>query len=152
MENLNISNVRYLVGPRGLGYSELHVFYNEICESSDADWFFLMNDDGIHSIGWDKQLKEVKDYVVLEPRTSNGRGWQKGNIFPIMHRKIYETLGHFSVCNMNDCYISNVALKLIWRKRLISLKFFIQRETGTIKLLKKVLFFKVNNFKVLVTA
>ena len=125
LESLNVPNVRHLVGPRGIGYSQLHVFYNEICESSDADCFFLMNDDAkIHSIGWDKQLKEIKDHVVLEPRTSNGRGWQKGNIFPVMHRKFYETLGHFSVCNMNDCYVSNVASKVDLEKKVDFIEVF----------------------------
>lgn len=111
--------VRMIVGPRGIGYSELHVFYNQICESSDAEWFFLFNDDAIlNKTDWDVPLAEIKDVVVLQPMTTNGRGWQEGNIFPIMHRKIYETLGHFSVCNMNDCYVSNVANRVDLEKRI----------------------------------
>lgn len=118
LQQNKFDNVRFIVGPRGSGYSGLHVYYNEICESSDADWFFLFNDDAsLNKTDWDVYLSKIKGAFVIKPMTTNGRGWQNGNIFPLMHRKFYEALGHFSPCNMNDCYVSNVASKVDLERR-----------------------------------
>jgi len=149
LQQNKFDNVRFLVGQRGLGYSGLHVYYNEICESSDAQWFFLFNDDAtLNKTNWDIYLEKINDAVVIQPMTTNGRGWQSGNIFPLMHRKIYETLGHFSVCNMNDCYVSNVASRVNLEKRVDFIEVVHVRHAWHDKTAQESASFQSNNFKI----
>ena len=143
--------VRMIVGPRGIGYSELHVFYNQICESSGAEWLFLFNDDAeLNKTDWDLRLKEINDVVVLQPLTTNGRGWQSGNIFPIMHRKIYETLGHFSLCNMNDAYVSNLANEVNLEKKVDFIEIVHVRDSWNDQTAQESALFQARHFQTFV--
>ena len=109
----------------------------------------MFNDDAtLNKTNWDVHLENIKDAVVIQPMTTNGKGWQSGNIFPLMHRKIYETLGHFSVCNMNDCYISNVASRVNLEKRVDFIEVVHVRHAWHDTTAQESASFQSNNFKI----
>lgn len=105
-------NVRMIVGPRYGGYGELHRFYNEIAEEATGTWLLLANDDMVfNKTDWDIELKKIDEVCFLAPKVILGGNVlpaETGNTFPMMHKKIQETLGHFSKCFLNDCYVCHL--------------------------------------------
>lgn len=89
-------NLRIIVGPRGGGYKTFHVLINELAASAKGDFLFLFNDDArIKTERWDQLiLKERERMSIIQTRTPIPEG---SNMFPIVHRKIVQILGHFSL-------------------------------------------------------
>ena len=110
------NNIKMIVGSRYNGYVELHRFYNEIAEQAKGTWLFLSNDDlHFNKTNWDLKLEKIEEVLVLNPKILSDGEWlpEKGaNCFPVMHRRIYEILGHFSPCYLNDAYVSTLASKV----------------------------------------
>ena len=88
-------DLRIIVGPRGNGYKDLQVYFNELAAAARGDFLFLFNDDArIKTKGWDKQVAAHRGKLsILHP---NAVGADL-NVFPVVHRKIVELLGYFSL-------------------------------------------------------
>lgn len=116
-DELEALGVKVYIGPRYRGYRDLHLFYNELAAEATGDWLWLMNDDVIiETRGWDTLLGRVAHankagITELWPKTRVcGEVHYWANDFPLMSRAFYETLGHFSMSPLNDCYVRLLAL------------------------------------------
>jgi len=97
-------------GPRGAGYADLHVMYNEMCHLATGRFLFLWNDDAIMlTPGWDLELARHDDgkLCYLTSGLHDGRGRDQF-LFPIVHRSYYDVLGVFSRSAHNDTYVYSV--------------------------------------------
>lgn len=102
-----VSNL--IVGPRGRGYADLHLMYNEMCAKAQGRFLFLWNDDAVMlGKNWDDELRRFDNgklcYIMTTLSDKRGKH-QRNNYFPIVHRSYYDELGHFSLSAHNDTYI-----------------------------------------------
>lgn len=103
-----------IISPRGAGYYDLHHIVNYLSSLAKGDWLFIFNDDArMLTDGWDQILAKADLSVI--PRWGGNDGicllgphviereisWE----FPILRRKTFELLGHFSLHLSNDSYI-----------------------------------------------
>lgn len=106
---------KMLIGPRGGGYHDMHHMVNEMSAAAEGDWLFLANDDcRMQTVGWDlvvalvgtsKPWPGIYDVCLLMFRTVNR---PFANEFPLLRRKTFEILGHFSKSQHNDTWIHTV--------------------------------------------
>ncbi len=99
------------------GYARLHEYYNELAAMSSGELLALWNDDVVMvSPMWDFFLGQE---VAMQPATlmwipqemwwNAQRGYRLfSGGFPIIHRKAYEAMGHFSQSPLNDRYLHDV--------------------------------------------
>jgi hypothetical protein len=99
-----------LIGPHH-GYGALHHYYNELAERAAGDWLFLWNDDCVmETTGWiDVVRSHDGKLVVLNPDTNHDNWEIDMNVFPILPRKMFELMGHFSLNLHNDTWVEFVA-------------------------------------------
>jgi hypothetical protein len=110
-----------VLAPRGRGYAGLHTYINELAKIATGDWLFVWNDDALMlTDGWDKILSEINptpqmgfrgsgDVCLVAPRVIQREiSWE----FPILRRKTFEVLGHFSNAYSSDAYIYWVMSRL----------------------------------------
>ncbi len=101
----NKVSIFIIIGDRLGGYADLHVYINELCAISKGRFLFLYNDDSkISTQNWDTIISKEDEIVCLDPLIDID-GKNKYGLFPIMHRKIYETLGYFSPSPHNDSWV-----------------------------------------------
>lgn len=94
------------VAPVRYGYSALHEYVNVLASMASSDWLLLWNDDArMLAPGWDERVAEAPA-GVLWPR-HNGSPYL--NVFPVVHRSVVETLGHFSLSPHCDSWMQDVA-------------------------------------------
>lgn len=94
-------------GPRGRGYADLHLMYNEMCVLARGRFLFLWNDDAeMLTPGWDLEIARHDDGkpCYLTSKLVDGRGRDE-YLFPIVHRSWYDVTGHFSMSPHNDTYV-----------------------------------------------
>jgi len=101
-------SVKLKIGPRGRGFMDLHVYTNEIAEAYPADWFHFWDDDMyMESDSWDEIIRiEGKGYLVL---------YEHGismNSPHIMHRDIYNCIGHYARHCAIDSYLQAITNNL----------------------------------------
>ena len=121
-----VAQVKIIVGPRR-GYEGLHRYYNELAAIATGELLFLWNDDleicpvrspwttpngGHHLEAWDATLKEdLGDrgpYIFMLFPTEVYSDHISMLSFPILTRRAYEAMGHFSHSPLNDAYLLNV--------------------------------------------
>jgi len=98
------------ITPR-LGYRNLHVYVNQLSARATGDWLFLWNDDALmETEAWDDEVARFEgELVVVNPQSNHGNH-QLGNcIFPIVPKRMFDLLGHFSLSNHNDTYVEYIA-------------------------------------------
>lgn len=121
-----IAEVKIIIGPRK-GYEGLHHYYNELAAISTGELLFLWNDDleicpvrsawtipngGHHWEAWDLILKDdLEDmgphiFMLFPTEVYSDHLSMLG--FPILTRRAYEAMGHFSHSPLNDAYLLNV--------------------------------------------
>jgi hypothetical protein len=102
-------DMNIMIGKR-YQYIELHKYVNEMCKETKGEFIVWFNDDCIiETAGWDNILfKYTGKIVCLYP---DNKGTGSGNIFPVISRKIYEALGHFSLSQQVDTWQSHICLK-----------------------------------------
>lgn len=86
------------------GYLGLHKYYNQLAELSRGQWLLLFNDDAV---------VEQFSYQALSSYDSNLpivlNIWNpQDNLFPIISRTFYETIGHFSLSPHADSWVQQV--------------------------------------------
>jgi hypothetical protein len=97
----------FVHGPRGNGYADLHIMYNEMCLLARGRFLFLWNDDAVMvTPGWDLEIARHDDDkpCYLRSKVEDGRG-RDAHLFPIVHRSWYDVCGHFSMSPHNDTYL-----------------------------------------------
>lgn len=97
----------FVIGERGRGYPDMHVYVNELAALAKGDWLFLFNDDArMRTVDWDRKILEGEwpEICVLRPNQGDA-----GNLFPIVSRKFYETLGYFSLSPHNDSWVESIS-------------------------------------------
>lgn len=93
-----------------LGYTRLNEYLNILSAKARGNWLFFWGDDGIiHTPGWDTQISSVKDFRVLRIPAHNCHPYA---IWPIIPRKWYEIIGHFSPHALSDSWISQIGYML----------------------------------------
>lgn len=82
------------------GYRNLHRYYNELADKAHGDWLMLWNDDCImEESGWDEKIRQAGGGYKVINLTGGTPIGQPGdmNLFPVVHRSMYEAVGHFSL-------------------------------------------------------
>lgn len=106
------------------GYVRLHEYYNELAAMSEGKLLALWNDDVVMvSPMWDfflaQEFAEKGDTTLMWiPQEIGWNQWAGSHLatqfqlfsggFPIIHRKAYEVMGHFSQSPLNDLYLHDV--------------------------------------------
>tara|TARA_X000001382_G_scaffold10371_1_gene7154 strand:- start:8222 stop:8974 length:753 start_codon:yes stop_codon:yes gene_type:complete len=123
-------DIYVIVGERFRGYIDLNKYINECCSISRGDFLFLFNDDTtMASNGWDEVLTDyMDDDVVLNPSTADKQ--ENINTFPIISRRMYEAMGHFSLQAHNDTWVSEVGSMLGIEKVENRIKIFHDRPSN----------------------
>lgn len=94
------------IAPQRFGYANLHQYVNALAETASAEWLLLWNDDArMLTTGWDVRVAEAP-VGVLWPR-HNGSPFL--NVFPVVHRRVIDALGRFSLSPHCDSWIQDVA-------------------------------------------
>lgn len=106
-EYMEVPTTYTLVGKRH-GYPGLQHYINELCKLASGDWLFLWNDDALMKTpDWWKKVPETD-----KPEVINFDANPLNNLFPLVSRQMYETLGHFSLSPHNDSWVQDIANKL----------------------------------------
>jgi hypothetical protein len=105
-----------MVSPRGNRYLDFHRWINELAESSTGDWLLLWNDDArmltpaweqtiLNLVAWSGRLG-ITDCCLLALCDADKK--TPCTSFPILRRKAFEVLGHYSRSPLVDIWISSV--------------------------------------------
>lgn len=121
-------NLKIIVGSRWEGYLSFEKFVNELSAAACGDFLLLYNDDAeFLSDNWPMFIEKWRSrLVVLKFNTVPDMTL---NIFPAMHRKIFEILGHYSLDTHCDSWISEVAQRLFIEKVDLDVKVGHLRDT-----------------------
>jgi glycosyltransferase involved in cell wall biosynthesis len=96
---------RSLVGPRW-GYPRLQMYVNALAHHANGTWLLLWNDDArMLTKGWDERVAEAEPGVLWPSHNDS----PMLNIFPVVHRRLVELLGHFSLSAHCDSWVQDVA-------------------------------------------
>lgn len=105
---------KILVTPRGNGYKDMHLWVNQMSQMAEGDWLYLWNDDArMATKNWDEILSRT---FVIDARRSLELmllvtpvvGRLSATEFMFLRRKVFEVLGHWSLCPHNDIWIHSV--------------------------------------------
>lgn len=98
------SGCRVITGPR-YGYRYLHRYYNELAGMAQGEWLMLWNDDAVMlEHGWDAIIETVAPGLKV-------LAMDQWCIFPVVHRSLYELLGHLSLNAHCDSWLEAVCSK-----------------------------------------
>ena len=94
-------------------YVHLNKYINDLCAIATGDWLVFWSDDVLmETQDWDKQIEDHKDeFLLLSPIVSNRPDFP-GTMFPILPKKWYDELGHFSLNCHNDTWVEEIAKSL----------------------------------------
>jgi hypothetical protein len=107
--------LKTLISPRGKGYSDMHLWVNDLSALATGDWLFLFNDDAkMVTPKWDQILLtlsaenpgSVADVCVLLAETKD---MPDANAFMFVRKKVVEVMGHYSLNPYNDAWMYRVA-------------------------------------------
>lgn len=104
------TGAQVFVRPR-VGYPNMHKMVNLLARKTKGDWLLLWNDDALmHTQDWQAKLPELSTTKpqVLNIFNSN----PEVNLFPLINRKMYETMGHYSLSAHCDSWVQDIGNKL----------------------------------------
>jgi len=109
MAQVGVANIVWK-SPR-LGYRRLHDYYNFLASQAKSDWIVGWNDDArMESQGWDSEIvKYTSQFKLLAFRSNHDHPYA---IFPVIPRDWIHILGHYSLHNQTDAWISQIAYAL----------------------------------------
>src|SRR5690606_13600849 len=99
-----LPNVRATEGAR-YGYDNLHKYYNVLAAQARGQWLMLWNDDAIMTTENWADIIHAPDHTIPQVLTVFH---PVNNLFPIISRPFYETLGHFSLNTHADSWAQQV--------------------------------------------
>lgn len=121
--SLSSDIVTILIGKR-YGYTQLHEYYNALARLSKGDWLMLWNDDALmQTDNWTETL-----HTPLMPEVINFDSNPMNNLFPLISRQMYETMGHYSLSAHNDSWVQDIANHLNIHTHIPSVKIIHQRD------------------------
>ena len=98
-------DVRVFVGPRHR-YLHLNEYHNELCKHSTGEFIFAIADDCIiKTMHWDDLIEVWSGQTIVLRSNVQGVNSNVINACPILSRKVYDILGHFSPTAHSDNYI-----------------------------------------------
>lgn len=92
------------------GYGALHEYYNNLSELADGDWLMLYNDDAVMETPNWTQIISQYDHTI--PQVLNVWNKEGDNLFPLISRKWYELVGHFSLNTHADSWVQQIGQRL----------------------------------------
>jgi UDPglucose 6-dehydrogenase len=117
--------VRLFIKPR-VGYLNSHLMINFLASRARGNWLVLWNDDAyMENVKWyDTFKKEAKLASPLEePVVYNIWGQGKAqNLFPVISRKYFEIVGHFSESTICDTWVKHVACRTNIQRTIFGIK------------------------------
>lgn len=107
-ESLNSKHVKVYVQPK-VGYVNFHEMINFLAKKAKGNWLLLWNDDMRVSGDW-----KFPDGAFSKPQVLNF--WDPinpmNNLAPMVNRKMYEIMGHFSLSTHCDSWVQDIANEL----------------------------------------
>ena len=99
------------MGFEPLGYIKLHEYVNKLAAKAAGDWFVFWNDDAVmQTPGWDTEIiKHTGEFCLQAFDTHNKHPY---SIFPIVPREWFDLIGHLSLHQLNDAWLSQIAWML----------------------------------------
>jgi hypothetical protein len=112
LPKITASGAKYTcMGFEPLGYTKLHEYVNRLAAKATGDWFVFWNDDAVmESSGWDTEIASHTGEFCLQAFDTHNR--HPYSIFPIVPCEWYELLGHLSLHQLNDAWVSQIAWML----------------------------------------
>lgn len=111
-----VPNTQALVSPRGNGFQDIHLWYNQLSSVASGDWLLVWNDDAVmRTEDWDLKL----EHTALELRAWHGamdicclsvdmEDDPGCTAFFFLRRKVVELLGRFSVIPHCDTWVTKM--------------------------------------------
>lgn len=86
-------DVNFCTGPRGRGYSDLHLFYDQMAAAARGQWLLLYGDDvEMVTHHWDLRVARSEPRTVLDCGVASAP-----HEFPCVHRSLVEAVGHVAL-------------------------------------------------------
>lgn len=107
--NYRLKGCRVSAGGRH-GYGGLHNYYNLLSAQSSGDWLMLWNDDAtMETKNW---VDIISKYDHTIPQVLNPWNESGDNLFPLISRKWYEIVGHYSRSPHADSWVQQIGQRL----------------------------------------
>jgi len=90
------------------GYRQLHRYFNDMAKRVQGDWLMLFNDDATLETDPEVLAAQVRQYDHTEPWVLNPYHPQD-NLFPLISRKFYEIIKHYSLSPHVDSWVQQIA-------------------------------------------
>lgn len=99
------------MGFEPIGYEQLHKYVNSLAASALGDWFVFWNDDAVmKTSGWDTEIVSHTGTFCLQAFDTHNK--HPYSIFPIVPKKWFDLIGHLSLHQLNDAWLSQIAWML----------------------------------------
>lgn len=93
------------VAPQRLGWGGNHIYFGHLVEMTSGEWICPWGDDGeMLTSGWDGIVRRYNPGVLY----CHG-GLAEHNVFPFIHRKLYEIMGTYLPSPHGDSWWTDVA-------------------------------------------
>jgi glycosyltransferase involved in cell wall biosynthesis len=107
---------RVLVQNARWGYTNFHIYCNNLAKIANGDWLFLWNDDlEMQTRDWDERIREQPCDQVLWPTANHAH---HANLFPAWPKVWTDTLGYVAPFNHVDTYLQHIARDLNRHKKI----------------------------------
>lgn len=109
------ARIKYIISDRENGYLSMHIFANYMYKLCDGYWIIFGTDDGLMvTKGWDKYLKKIKGYSLINPSDDLS---DRSEIFPIVNAEVPKDLGFYCMNHAQDRWLQHVHNKsntILW--------------------------------------
>jgi hypothetical protein len=100
-----------------LGYERLNEYVNALAAAAEGNWFVFWNDDAVmQTQGWDTVINSYTGQFCLQAFDTHNL--HPYSIFPIVPREWFDIIGHLSLHQLNDAWLSQIAWILDIVKRI----------------------------------
>lgn len=99
------------IRPR-VGYKRFHEMINFLASKAHGEWMMLWNDDALMDTPEWCDVIKAKAEPGLTVLNIAAPGVDNNNLFPVIHRDLYETLGHWSLNAHCDSWVQDLANEL----------------------------------------
>lgn len=103
------SGARYTcMGFEPMGYARLNEYVNRLADKATGNWLVFWNDDAVmETHGWDSVINSYTGHFCLQAFDTHNM--HPYSIFPIVPREWLEVVGHLSLHQLNDAWMSQIA-------------------------------------------
>jgi hypothetical protein len=112
LPKITTSGAKYTcMGFEPMGYVKLNEYVNRLAAKATGAWFVFWNDDAVmKTAGWDTEIiRHTGEFCLQAFDTHNKHPY---SIFPIVPREWFELIGHLSLHQLNDAWLSQIAWML----------------------------------------